>query len=188
MRCSSASGACCTICDQRWISTALCWTFWCRTDETAQLPSASSRIICMGCSTCHEFASTHSTTRVTDAEVQISPPGTAIPVGARDDLRSFPAAAPSHGRSRLSTGSREGVPDLDICTGGRGGAQPALLPGSAPFSPAAAPVRCVPREGLLQGQVKATGNGTPYHRPSSIYSTNAAPPARPRHLRRRTPR
>ena len=27
MRCSSASGACCTICGERWISTALCWTF-----------------------------------------------------------------------------------------------------------------------------------------------------------------
>ena len=59
-----------------------------------------------------EFASTHSTTRATDAEVQISQPGTAVPVGARDDLRSFPAAAPSHGRRRLSTRSRKGVPDL----------------------------------------------------------------------------
>jgi hypothetical protein len=39
---------------------------------------------------------------------------TANPVGTRDDLRSFPAAAPSHGCSRLSTRSREGVPDLAI--------------------------------------------------------------------------
>jgi hypothetical protein len=30
----------------------------------------------------------------------------------RDDLRSFPAAAPTHGRSRLSTRSRESLPDL----------------------------------------------------------------------------
>ena len=59
-----------------------------------------------------KFASTHSTTRATDAEVQISQPGTAVPVGARDDLRSFPAAAPSHGRRRLSTRSRKGAPDL----------------------------------------------------------------------------
>ena len=59
-----------------------------------------------------EFASTHSTTRTTYAEVQISQPGTAVSVGACDDLRSLPAAAPSHGRSRLSTRSREGVPDL----------------------------------------------------------------------------
>ena len=51
-------------------------------------------------------------TRATDAEVQISQPGTAGSVGACDDLRSLPAAAPSHGRSRLSTRSREGLPDL----------------------------------------------------------------------------
>ena len=36
---------------------ALCWTFWCRTDETAQLPSVSSSIYCMGCSTSHDASS-----------------------------------------------------------------------------------------------------------------------------------
>ena len=59
-----------------------------------------------------EFASTHSTTRATDAEVQNSQPGTAVPVGACDDLWPLSAATPSHDRSRLSTRSREGVPDL----------------------------------------------------------------------------
>ena len=39
-------------------------------------------------------------------------PGTMVPVGARDDLRSFPATAPSHGRGRLSTRSHEALPDL----------------------------------------------------------------------------
>jgi hypothetical protein len=149
----------------------LSWTFWCRSDETALLPSVSSSIYCMGCSTSRgassaaamsratwrrnfevlvsgsqsctggwpaqlwrrsasdparraasdeqlleqssrELASTHSTTRAADAEVQISEPGTAVPVNARDDLRSLPASAPSHGRSRLSMRSHEGVPDL----------------------------------------------------------------------------
>src|SRR6478672_10480876 len=46
------------------------------------------------------------------ADPAISQPGTAVSVGACDDLRSLPAAAPSHGRSRLSTRSREGLPDL----------------------------------------------------------------------------
>ena len=54
---SSGSGACCTICGERWISTALCWTFWCRTAETAQLPSVSSSTYCMGCSTSHGASS-----------------------------------------------------------------------------------------------------------------------------------
>ena len=46
------------------------------------------------------------------ADPAISQPGTAVSVGACDDLRSLPAAAPSHGRSRLSTRTREGLPDL----------------------------------------------------------------------------
>ena len=48
---------CCTICGARWISTALCSTFWCRTDETAPLPSVSSSIYCMGCRTSHDASS-----------------------------------------------------------------------------------------------------------------------------------
>jgi len=57
MRCSSASGVCCTICGERWISMVSCWTFWSRTDETAPLPSVSSSIYCMGCSTSHDASS-----------------------------------------------------------------------------------------------------------------------------------
>ena len=37
---------------------------------------------------------------------------TANPVGTRDDLRSFPAAAPSHDGSRLSPRPRESLPNL----------------------------------------------------------------------------
>ena len=48
MRCSSASGVCCTICGARWISTASCWTSWCRIGGTAPLPSVSSCTCCMG--------------------------------------------------------------------------------------------------------------------------------------------
>jgi putative transposase len=70
--------------------------------RTMQVPEQSSR----------ELASTHATTRAADAEVQVTRPGTAVPVDARDNLRSLSATAPSHGRSRLSTCSREGVPDL----------------------------------------------------------------------------
>jgi putative transposase len=40
-------------CGARWISTAWCRTFWCRTGGTAPLPSVSSSIYCMGCSTSH---------------------------------------------------------------------------------------------------------------------------------------
>jgi DNA invertase Pin-like site-specific DNA recombinase len=102
------------------ISTALCWTFWCKTAETAQLPSVLQASIAWvavqattprhgqpaqlwrrsasdpaRCSTSdeqvleqssREFASTHSTTRATDAEVQISQPGTAVLVSTRDPI------------------------------------------------------------------------------------------------------
>ena len=49
------------------------------------------------------------------ADPAISQPGTAVRVGARNDLRSFPATARFHGRSRLSTRPHEGV--LDLATG-----------------------------------------------------------------------
>jgi DDE domain len=80
--------------------------------QRAILPDVRHRTMQVLEQSSREFASTHSTTRATDAEVQISQPGTAVPVGARDDLRSFPATAPSHGRSRLSTRSREGPSEL----------------------------------------------------------------------------
>jgi 2,4-dienoyl-CoA reductase-like NADH-dependent reductase (Old Yellow Enzyme family) len=51
MRYSSASEVCRAICGERWISTALCWTFWYRTAEAAQLPSVSSSFYCTGYST-----------------------------------------------------------------------------------------------------------------------------------------
>ena len=57
MRCSSVSRVYCIICGGQWISTALCWTFWCRSDEMAQLPSVSSSIYYMGCSTSRDVSS-----------------------------------------------------------------------------------------------------------------------------------
>jgi hypothetical protein len=50
-RCSYAFGACCITFGERWISTAPCWTFWCRIGGTVLLPSVSSSACYMGCST-----------------------------------------------------------------------------------------------------------------------------------------
>ena len=47
---------------------------------------------------CGEFASPHTTTRATDAEVQIVRSGPAISVDARHDLRSFQATTPPYAR------------------------------------------------------------------------------------------
>ena len=65
-----------------------------------------------------KLASTHPTRRPADVEVQIGQSGTAVPLGARDNLRTFEATAPSPAGSRLSMRSRRGVPDLaagDLC-------------------------------------------------------------------------
>ena len=61
---------------------------------------------------CREFASSHATTRATDAEVQIVRSGPAISVDACHDLRPLQATSPSYDRSRLSTCSVKGIPDL----------------------------------------------------------------------------
>jgi putative transposase len=54
MRCSSASGACCTICGALSIRMASCWISWCKTGGMAPLPSVSSSIWCTACNTSHD--------------------------------------------------------------------------------------------------------------------------------------
>jgi putative transposase len=59
-----------------------------------------------------EFTSTYTTTRATDAALQVARAGAAVPRDARHDLRSLQAAAPSDGGGRVSARSDEGVPQF----------------------------------------------------------------------------
>jgi len=58
------------------------------------------------------LTSTDTTTRATDAALQVARASAAVPRDARNDLRSLQAAAPSDGCGRISASSGEGVPSL----------------------------------------------------------------------------
>ena len=85
------------------------------TSKPARCPVSHKQVLEQSC---RKLASTYPTRRPADVEVQIGQSGTAVPLGARDNLRTFEATAPSPAGSRLSMRACRGVPGLaaeDLC-------------------------------------------------------------------------